>query len=56
MVHGVEQPEDGVDVAEDRRQVERLGLELVDPLPLIVHGAIVSDGRTTLGIATRERS
>ena len=30
-----QQTEDGVDVAEDRRHVEGLGLELIDPLPLV---------------------
>ena len=50
-----EQPEDSVDVAEDRGHVEGLGLELIDPLPL-VHGSIVADGGDPRGIAARERS
>ena len=39
---GEDEAEDGVDVAEDRGDDEGLGLELIDPLPL-VHLAIVAD-------------
>src|SRR6516164_7063401 len=50
-----DEPEDGVDVAEERRDDERLGLEMIDPLPL-VHVAILADGEGTRGIASRVRS
>ena len=50
VIDAAEEPEDGVDVAEERGDEERLGLVLVQE-PVLVHGPIVVDADARLGFS-----